>query len=43
MVMSSEDGQQLDCNIYLGEQTGIELSSTQVRRILKSKKVLPLG
>ena len=24
--------------IYLGEQTGIELSSTQVRRILKSKK-----
>ncbi|WP_445302397.1 hypothetical protein, partial [Microcoleus sp. K4-C2] len=24
--------------MYLGEKTGIELSSTQVRRILKSKK-----
>jgi len=28
--------------IYLGEQTGIELSSTQVRRILKSKKYVYL-
>ena len=29
--------------IYLGEKTGIELSSTQVRRILKSKKYVYLG
>ena len=28
--------------IYLGEKTGIELSSTQVRRILKSKKYVYL-
>jgi transposase len=28
--------------IYLGEQTGIELSSTQVRRILKAKKYVYL-
>ena len=29
--------------IYLGEETGSELSSTQVRRILKSKKYVYLG
>ena len=29
--------------IYLGEQTGIELSSTQARRILKSKKYVTFG
>lgn len=29
--------------IYLGEKTGIDLSSTQVRRILKSKKYVYLA
>ena len=29
--------------IYLGDQTGIELSSTQVRRILKAKKYVYLA
>jgi hypothetical protein len=43
MVMSSEDGQQLDLQYISEEETGIELSSTQVRRILKSKVCLPLG
>ncbi len=41
--MSWEDGQPRDWLTYLEEQTGIKLSGSQVRRIIKQKSMFIYG